>query len=190
MTRPIRYRKPNTTYHTYSRCINQEKMMKDNKIKDMMLIIIQETLNIYNFEFSGFEILDNHFHFIIKTLANGEDISKIMQRIKSVFAKRYNNMHGRKGPLWNERFSSIVIENENQNEVLFFLWRMAYNSSKRKHINDPREYKYSSINCYLDENFIPKVKITLHKAFTDLGSNFQSRVEKFILYEKCCFNGL
>lgn len=183
--------KPNTTYHAYSRCLNQEKMMKDDKVKELMIIVIQETIDLFKFELSGFEILDNHFHFVIKTVSGGENISKIMQRIKSVFARRYNKMHGRTGPLWNERYCYKIIEEAEEPAVylLHLLWYMAYNSFRKNIKINPRKYAYSSINSYLNEDYISKVKITQHEAFLNLGKNFKQRVEAFLQFEKNYLNG-
>jgi len=76
-----------------------------------------------------------------------------MQRIKSVFAKRYNRMYGRIGPLWNERYGWTVVEQAEKPEsyLLHLLWYMAYNSYRKNYVNNPRDYEYGSINCYLGE---------------------------------------
>ncbi len=161
-------------------------MIKDNSSKDLLLKVIEETRKKYHFELSGFEILDNHFHFIIKTLPDGESISKIMQRIKSVFTKRYNKIHKRTGPLWNERFGSKIVEEvkDAAKYIIYLLWYIAYNPYRKYLVSNPREYQYSSINYYLDENFLPKANITRHNAFMNLGKTFSERVNAFLEFEQ------
>jgi len=129
MGRPIRICLPNLTYHTFSRCIDKANLMKKDKIKDLMIKVVKETQNIFDFELNAFEILDNHFHFIIKTKDKAETISKIMQRIKSVFARRYNKLHNRTGPFWNERFGSKIVEGVRDPAGYFLnlLWYLGYN---------------------------------------------------------------
>jgi len=182
MGRTTRICKPNLTYHTYSRCIDKANLMKNDKLKDLMIKVIEETQTKFDFELNSFEILDNHFHFIIRTISKGETISKTMQRIKSVFAKRYNKLHGRSGPFWNERFGSKIVEGarDPSSYLLNLLWYVAHNSFRKGKVNDPREYKYSSIRCYLEENYKPKLKITLHQIFIDLGRNFKERLKVFL----------
>ena len=109
-----------------------------------------------------------------------------MQRIKSVFARRYNKIHGRTGPVWNERFGSKIIEEaiDAAAYLLNLLWYMAYNSFNWNKRIDPRDYLYGSINCYLDEKYEPMVKIRLHSLFINLGKTFQERVREFIKYEE------
>lgn len=185
MSRKPRFCAPNLSYHLFSRCVNQEDIMKDDRNKDLMMTVLQETQQKYTFELLAFTILPNHFHFVIKTLPNGETVSKIMQRIKSVFAKRYNRLHNRTGPLWNERFGSVIIEHTDDptKYLLYLLWYLAYNPIRKNIVNDPREYRYGSINCYLDKRYSSKLKITLHDAFMNLGKTFSERVKAFLPYE-------
>lgn len=151
-----------------------------------MIQVIHETQEKYHFDLSGFQILNNHFHFVIKTLPGGETISKIMQRIKSVFARRYNKIHGRTGPVWNERFGSKIIEaaRDAASYLLNLLWYLAYNVLGDGNTGDPRMDPYGSINCYLDEQYRPRLTIRLHEAFFTLGKTFRERAAAFLLFEK------
>ena len=72
--------------------------------------VLNLALEKYDFELVSYSIMDNHFHFYIKTLDDGETISRIMQFIKSQFARRYNRMMDRTGPFWNERFTNLIVE--------------------------------------------------------------------------------
>jgi len=185
MGRSNRICEPNLTYHTYSRCIDKASLIKNDKLKDLLIKIIEETQKKFDFELNSFEILDNHFHFIITTKKKGESISKIMQRIKSVFAKRYNKLHGRTGPFWNERFGSKIVQSARGpiKYLLNLLWYLAYNPYRKGQVNDPRDYKYSSIRCYLEQNYKSKLKITIHQFFKDLGKNFEERLKIFLNLE-------
>ena len=175
----------NITYHIYSRCHNLENMIKHDLMKDMLNEVINMAMDKYNFQMVLHSIMDTHFHFIIKTVEGGESISRIMQFIKSQFAQRYNRMMNRKGAFWNERFGDTIIE-FSDDPVFYFLflqWYIAYNSVRANKVNDPRDYKYCSINSYLDENYKPPVKITFHDFFLNLGNTFKDRARKFLEYE-------
>ena len=188
MGRKLRICQPNLTYHIYSRCIDKANLMKNDNIKDLMIQVILETQEKFNFELNAFEILDNHFHFIIKTKKNSETISQIMHRIKSVFAKRYNKLHGRTGPFWNERFGCKIVESvggarHQTNYFINLLWYLAYNSFRKGKVKDPREYRYSSINSYLKKSHKSRLKITVHQIFKNLGNNFKDRLDNFLYFE-------
>lgn len=177
---------PEHTYHTMSRCIEKKHLMHSDEMKDLMLFVLDLALEKYHFELINYTLMANHFHFLIRTLDGGESISRIMQFIKSQFARRYNRIMGRIGPFWNERFSDTIIELADDPVSTFFviLLYMAYNPVKSKTVADPRDYKYGSIRCYLSKEFIPPVTITLHEYFVKLGATFEERVGKFIEYEE------
>jgi len=183
---PLRIIEPFITYHTFSRCIEIRDMMRLDKMKDLLVEVIKMAQEKYEFELMAYVILDNHFHFIIRTLYGEATISRIMQFIKAQYARRYNRMVKRTGPFWNERFGDTIIEHSEDPGILFN-WincYLGYNPVRKKSVNDPRDYKYSSINCYLDENYISPVKITYSKYFLELGSTFRERVKKFLEYEE------
>lgn len=177
---------PCITYHTISRCIETRPLMRQSMVKNLMIIIINQALDKYTFQLIAYTIMDNHFHFYIRTVHDGETISRIMQYIKSQFARRFNQMTGRTGPFWNERFKDTMIEFSSDPVRLFFiiLFYILYNPVRSKVVNDPRLYAYGSINANLDENYKSPVKITQHPYFLTLGSTFKERVEKFLKLEE------
>lgn len=186
MSRKPRICLPEMTYHIWSRCIEKKPLLKPKKMKDLMISVLNMANKKYEYQFNGYTIMDNHFHFCIKTTKEGENISRIMQFIKSQFALRYNRMMNRTGPFWNERFGDTIIEFTKDPASIFFyiLFYIAFNPVRTNTVNDPRDYRYSSFKCYLDENYIPPVTVTLHKFFLDLGSTFKERINKFIKYEE------
>ena len=186
MARKKRIREPNLTYHVYTRCHNTMPLLDEKWIKGIVFDVLNKTLAKYTFFLVDYTILDNHFHFIIKTRRGGEDISRIMQYIKARIAERCNRSLNRKGAFWNERFGDKIIEfSKNPREYLFqVLWYSAYNAVRKKFVNDPRDYEYGSINAYLHESYELPVPITLHDYFIELGATFKERVEKFLEYEE------
>jgi putative transposase len=186
MPRKLRICLEEVTYHTMSRCIEKKTLMRHNKIKDLMIYVLNSALEKYDFDLIEYVIMDNHFHFYVKTKKNGQNISRIMQFIKSQFARQYNRMMNRTGPFWNERFSDTIIELNHDPRKLFFLILeyIGFNPVRSCYVNDPRDYKYSSYKCYFDENYKSPIKITLHQYFLELGNTFKERVMKLLEYEE------
>ena len=192
MSRHLRIRIPGMTYHVMSRCIEKKPLMKHTYLKDLMLSVLNQALEKYVFELSAFTIMDNHFHLLIRTVVGGEDISRIMQFIKSQYARKYNRIMNRTGPFWNERFSDRIIEYAEDpifafNNVLRY---MAENPVRSMYVKDAREYIYSSYRCYLDENYKSPIRITLHPYFLCLGSNFKECAQMVLDFEESYRNGL
>ncbi|MCG8572206.1 MAG: hypothetical protein MJB14_18905, partial [Spirochaetes bacterium] len=92
----------------------------------------------------------------------------------------------RRGPVFNERYGSKVIDHA-KNPIKYFLsllWYMAYNSVRKGYVDNPRDYPYSSIKHYLQENYVGKVKITLHEIFLNLSTQHTDRLEILLEMEK------
>jgi putative transposase len=159
--------------------------MRPKKMKDLMISVLNLAIQTYQFDLVNYTIMNNHFHFYIKTRKEGESISRIMQFIKSQYARRYNRMMHRTGPFWNERFKDTIVEFTREPEFYFFyiLIYIAYNPVRSHAVTDPRDYPYSGINCYLDEHYVSPVPITLHEYFLKLGTTFVERVKKLLEYE-------
>jgi len=186
MPRPLRKCLPDVTYHCYSRCIELRNLLSSDQVKDIAVEAIKMALEKYTFELIQIEFVENHFHFVIRTVKGGETISRIMQLIKSIIARKYNRCFNRTGPFWNERFKSIIIEEAEDPEQFFFrlLWYIAYNPVRKKVICDPRESSHGTIRALFDNDFKPKIAISFHKFFLALGHDFQERAKHFLEYEK------
>jgi putative transposase len=182
MSNRIRRCEPNLTYHTYSRCADKSNLMKYDRMKELMIIVINMAQTKYQFDLISYVIMDNHFHFIIRTLEGGAPISRIMQFIKAQYAQRYNKLMNRIGPFWNERYDDTIIEEQHRpSEAFHYINNYIVNNPvKANYVNDARDYKYSCIHFYIDENYTPPVKVTVHEFYLELGSSFRDRANRFL----------
>lgn len=185
MSQKLRIRLPGITYNVFSRCIDNKPLMNSANMKNLMIQILNMALAKYTFELCAYTIMDNHFHFLIHTTQGGADISQLMQFIKAQYARRYNKITKRTGPFWNERFSDQIIETADSPMKVFnnTILYMAYNPVRSGYVKDPRDYIYSSFNCYLVENFISSVKITLHQYFLNFGHTFKECASVLLNFE-------
>ena len=186
MPRPLRKCIPEVTYHCQSRCVELRDLFTQRMAKNIAVNVIKKTLEKYSFELVFLEFVQNHFHLIIRTVDDGATVSRIMQYIKSRIAEQYNYKTDRTGPFWNERFRSDIIEEyENPQKVLLYLiWKISYNLVRKGVIRNPRESEYGTIRVYLDENYVPRVKITPHRFFLNLGQSFKECVQEFLAFEQ------
>jgi putative transposase len=182
MSNKIRRCEPNLTYHTYSRCADKLTLMKQARMKELMLKVIKMAQSKYDFELMSYAIMDNHFHFMIRTIEGGAPISSIMQFIKAQYALKFNKLMGRSGPFWNERYGDTIIEEQESpaeafNEINCYI---VNNPVKANYVIKPEKYRYSSIHFYIRGNYTPPVKLTFHEFYLLLGSTFQERAERFL----------
>jgi putative transposase len=59
-------------------------------------------------------LMPNHYHLIVETTR--AELSKGMQRLNGLYAQHFNHRHDRVGHLFQNRFSSYVIESEDHFE--------------------------------------------------------------------------
>jgi hypothetical protein len=85
-------------------------------------------------------------HFIIDI--NGADISKVMHDINFKYAGIFNRKYGRYGHLFQDRFKSIIVDNE---QYLIILSAYIHNNPLdiKKYRECPERYKFSSLGVYL-----------------------------------------
>jgi len=55
-------------------------------------------------------LMTNHFHLLVRP--EGASLSSVMRRLMTGHAVRFNRRHGRKGHLFQNRYKSIVVEDE------------------------------------------------------------------------------
>ncbi len=77
-------------------------------MKELFVGTLERAKVKYRFRIEMFCIMNNHFHLVVE-VQSGESLSRLMQWILSVFAMRYNRLHGFKGHVWYDRFKSSVI---------------------------------------------------------------------------------
>lgn len=176
---------PNLTYHVKSRCDHLANLMEDAAVKKMFLEVMKQTKKRYNFKLINYIIMDNHFHFIIRTVEGGAPISRIMQFAKARMAERYNRATGHIGSFWNERYTDVIVEEQDNPTLYLFrlLWHMAYNPVREGKCSDPRDYPWSSLPSYLGKEVYAPVQVEHHHYFEELGDSPVERIRKFIFYE-------
>lgn len=163
------------TYHTTSRMIECRNLMEDDAIKALLEYCIEMAQEKYDFHLINYQIMDNHLHLLIKTVEGGATISRIMQYIKSQFARRLNKLLKRIGPVWNERFKDSIVEISDNPRQYFFnlIWYFANNPVKAGKIKSPFISYYGGSQAYFDKTFKSNLKLTLHHFFLELGEKFE-----------------
>ena len=128
-------------YHILFRGVNQQNIFEEkadyDKLKDTLLAIKEEM----GFEIYAYCFMSNHVHIVLKEKKD-KDISLIMKRILTKYARWYNVKYGRSGALIANRYKSIPVEID---EYFIHLIRYVHQNPVRagivKHLS---EYPYSS----------------------------------------------
>lgn len=186
MPRKKRIIRPNLIYNTWSQCCGQENLLESKAIKHLFLQTVKETAEKMKFEILTYQVMDNHFHLIIKTVHGGKTISDIMKDIKYRFSRKFNKAFNRKGTLWTGRYECQVLENalSAHEHLLWLIWYIAYNPCRKKTVSDPRDYPFGSINLFLTESIQIDIDVHFHEAYINLGKTASQRQMHFAAIEK------
>ena len=71
------------------------------------------------------------------------DVSEFFKALKQQFSQYYNTREGRSGPLWEQRFKSILVE-RSENALLTMAAYIELNPVRAGMVSDPKDYRYSS----------------------------------------------
>ncbi|MHB8089239.1 MAG: REP-associated tyrosine transposase [Anaerolineaceae bacterium] len=138
------------TYHIIQRGNERKNIFISDDDRIRFLETIYKMKEKYNFELVAYCLMDNHVHLLIKD--NGNDISRVVKSINISYAYYFNHTYKRVGHLFQDRFKSEVINNDN-----YMLSVSAYihnNPVKAGIVKTPQEYKWSSFGYYLGkENY-------------------------------------
>ncbi|MFP4015162.1 MAG: transposase [Chitinispirillaceae bacterium] len=99
---------PRVHYHVTSKGVSGEKILEDRKLKRFFLRELAISLEKFSYRCCSWSVMDDHYHLIVES--SDEPISKFMQRLNSVYAKKFNREKGREGVVFFRRYASIITE--------------------------------------------------------------------------------
>ncbi|MFP4165241.1 MAG: transposase [Chitinispirillaceae bacterium] len=99
---------PGVYYQIYSKGVSGEKILKDRKMKEFFLKELAISLEKYAFQCCSWSVMDDHYHLVVKS--SEVPISKFMQRLNSVYAKKFNRENKREGVVFFRRYASVISE--------------------------------------------------------------------------------
>ena len=110
MSRQARLDSPGTLHHVIVRGIERRRIVDDredreNFVSRMGQIALETQTAIY-----AWSLMDNHAHIFLRSGHHG--LSKYMRRLLTGYAISYNRRHHRHGHLFQNRYKSIVCEED------------------------------------------------------------------------------
>ncbi|MFP4013263.1 MAG: transposase [Chitinispirillaceae bacterium] len=99
---------PAVFYHVYSKGVFGEDIFPTEELKTFFLKELAITLKKFSFTCCSWSLQKDHYHLVIES--SEIPISKFMQRLNSVYAKKFNRERGREGVVFFRRYASIITE--------------------------------------------------------------------------------
>ncbi|MGE4283150.1 MAG: transposase [Clostridia bacterium] len=174
MSRAARKKSESQIYHIMLRGINHQSIFVDDEDREKFIHVLGDYKGKCQFKLYGYCLMGNHVHILLKE--EKDSLAQIIKRISSTYVFWYNWKYERSGHLFQERFKSEPVENDN-----YFLTVLRYihqNPVKAGLVNNARDYKWSSYNEYIYKNRISDVEFGLELIALDISK----RIQAFIKY--------
>lgn len=156
------------------RGINRQNIFEDEEDIERLLETIKKYKEISQYQLYAYCIMSNHIHMLIKE--QEESISNTIKRISSSYVFWYNKKYERCGHLFQERFKSEAVENDE-----YFLTVVRYihqNPIKAGLVKGISDYKWSSYNEYIDRAVVVDADFALDM----LSPDRKSAIELFRIF--------
>ena len=111
MARPLRLEYKGALYHVTSRGNARKQIFSDHRDRDQFLEILANVVTRYNWICYAYCLMNNHYHLLIETPQ--AHLSRGMQLLNGVYTQWSNHRHQRVGHLFQGRFKSILVEEDN-----------------------------------------------------------------------------
>ncbi len=137
-------------YHVMQRGVNREAIFLHDKDKRIYLDLLVEQKEAERIEIVAWCLMDNHVHIVLQ--ANITELAEALKSIGIKYANYYNKTQNRIGPTFNERYKSVVIEDD-----VYFLSAVRYvhnNPVKGGVVETVAEYNWSSYKEYLHNSIV------------------------------------
>ena len=115
MPRGLRSDLPDGIFHVTCRGTGGIHVFLDDLDRGAFTLLLKQTADLFAVRLVAWCVLGTHFHVIAD--CRREDLSRAMHRLNGLYAQRFNKRHGRRGHLFEERFSSWVITSEEHLEA-------------------------------------------------------------------------
>lgn len=157
------YRRARVPGATYFFTVNQANRTNGFLIKefDTLYHAIRKTKSKYPFKILAYVILPDHLHLIMTLPENDSNYSLRWSMIKSLFSKQIifsepisaARIKKRERGIWQRRFWEHLIRDEAdlENHVNY----IHFNPVKHGYVNNPIDWKFSSIHSYIQKGIIP-----------------------------------
>jgi REP element-mobilizing transposase RayT len=162
MPRKARIDAPGALHHIIFRGIEQRLIFRDDRDRDQLIDRLSEILAETDTPCYAWALMPNHVHFLLKTGLT--PIATIMRRLLTGYAGYFNRRHRRHGHLFQNRYKSILCQEESYfRELVRYI-----------HLNPLRAKGSKLITCWL---FSAKQNQLLEEHIFILSKRVSHRVE-------------
>ncbi len=145
MGRGPRVSYPGAYLHVMNHATHTMPLFQRNEDYSLFIKYLRDKSPVYGIKPIAYCLMPNHYHLLLLTTSG--EISRFMQTIESSYARMRNKKAGTKGPVYQGRFISIIVD---EHSYLLEVSRYIHlNPVRAGIVKFPEEYRWSSIKAYL-----------------------------------------
>ena len=175
MPRKSRIFSSSKIYHIVLKGIDDTNLFYSDQDKSKFIEKIKLTKKEYPFKLISYCLMSNHIHLVIRV--NDELLSDSMKSLSIRYVKYFNKIYHRKGTLFQNRFFSRNVENQ---DYFLRVCRYVHRNPEKAGIARTYAYKWSSYNEYVYKEKVIDREILMHYLDNDINN--------FITYTNECDN--
>jgi REP element-mobilizing transposase RayT len=131
----------NGIYHIYNRTITGTGMSLDKEDYAFFVLKLRQYAKLLQIRIISWCLLPNHFHMLVQQLGDHTP-SKFIERLLKSYVKWYNKKYLRRGPLFESRFKSTSVADEEYLKTV--LAYILCNPVHHRLIRRPEKWRYSN----------------------------------------------
>lgn len=97
-------------YHVNGKAVHGVKLFADESDRALFIRLLNKQARKSGWCVLAYSLMTTHFHLLFRL--EKPDLSSGFQRLNSIYARLYNQRHGRRGALWQRRYFDSIIETE------------------------------------------------------------------------------
>jgi putative transposase len=149
MPKPLRTIVPGLVYHVMQRGNNKEDVFQEEQDYRKYLELTCVYAGKNGCRISGYCLMPNHIHLLVRAGYYKRSISKMIQGINVCYARYLFEKYGHRGHVWESRFLSYPVEEDSEH-----LWTVALyidqNPCRAGLCELPQQYLYSSARAHTE----------------------------------------
>jgi putative transposase len=131
--------------HVFSRSFEGKSVFRTPSDFETFQGLLGSEKKRFGFGIHHYCLMNTHFHLAL-SIPNLEDFSLGMANVKREYTKYFNRTYRRTGPLWRERFRSMLIEDEKYLYACGLY--IEHNPVKAGMVSESEDWPYSSSRHY------------------------------------------
>jgi REP element-mobilizing transposase RayT len=135
---------PGAWHHVMNRGHEGKPIFRSEREKSDFLTLLNEAVTKYRIRLTAWCVMSNHYHLILQNTTGR--LSEFVKFLNAAWARKYRTHHGGKGYVFQGRFKSTVVEEEEHLETA--ICYVLLNPVRAGISKTAWDYKYSSIHGY------------------------------------------